>query len=157
MINVHLDEEARLTLEELAAHHRHGDIRRRARGLLALGKGHGTTVVSEVLGVTSQSVRNWSQWWEEKGLVGILDGHKGGRPAKLTAEMLETGKKCACEQPMTLREIAAGIRAAHPEAPSFSKDRLAIGLKALGLSFKRTRLGLKKNETRKPSARQGKP
>jgi transposase len=144
MINFKLDEEVRMTLEELASHHRHEDIRRRALGLLALGKGHGTTVVSDVLGVTSQSVRNWAQWWEGKGLVGILDGHKGGRPAKLTAEMLTTGKKLACEQPMTLREIAAGIREAHPESQAFSLDRLAIGMKALGLSFKRTRLGLKK-------------
>jgi len=151
MIKLKLDEEARMTLEEVAAHHRHADIRRRARGLLALGKGHGTTVVSEVLGVTSQSVRNWAHWWGKKGVSGILDGHKGGRPAKLTAEMLETGKQLACEQPMALREIAAGIRAAHPEAPSFSLDRLAIGLKARGLSFKRTRLGLKKNATPRPS------
>ena len=151
MISLKLDEEARVTLEELAAHHRHEDIRRRARGLLALAKGHGTTVVSEVLGVSSQSVRNWAQWWEDRGVVGILDGHKGGRPAKLTAEMLQTGKNCACEQPMTLREIAAAIRAAHPQAPSFSLDRLAIGLKALGLSFKRTRLGLKKNAIPRPS------
>jgi len=120
MINLHLDEEARMILEELAVHHRHEDIRRRALGLLALAQGHGTMVVSDVLGVTSQSVRNWAQWWEEMGLVGILDGHKGGRPAKLTAEMLETGKTVACEQPMTLREIAAGIRAAHPEAQAFS-------------------------------------
>mgnify|MGYP000930068398 FL=1 len=71
---------------------------------------------------------------------GILDGHKGGRPAKLTAEMLEGGNKLACGHPMTLREIAAGIRKAHPEAPEFSLDRLAVGLKARGLSFKRTRL-----------------
>ena len=147
MINLNLDEEVRMSLEELAAHHRYKDVRRRARGLLALAKGHGTTVVSDVLGVTSQSVRNWSRWFEERGLDGILVGHKGGRPAKLTAEMLETGKKCACEQPMTLREIAATIRVAHPEAPTFSLDRLAIGLKARGLSFKRTRLALKKNAT----------
>jgi len=157
MIDLTLDEESRLILEGLASHHRHADIRRRARGLLSLAKGHRTTVVADVLGVTSQSVRNWARWWGEMGVAGILDGHKGGRPAKLTAEMLETGKKCACEQPLTLREIAAGIRAAHPEAQTFSLDRLAIGLKALGLSFKRTRLGLKKNATPRRSPRQVKP
>lgn len=146
-----------MTLEELAAHHRHEDIRLRARGLLALAKGHGTTVVADVLGMTSQSVRNWAQWWEERGLAGILVGHKGGRPAKLTAEMLETGKKCACEQPMTLREIAAVIREVHPEAQTFSLDRLSIGLKARGLSFKRTRLSLKKNATPRHSPVRAKP
>ena len=148
MITLNLDEEARMTLEELAVHHRHGDIRLRARGLLALAKGHGTTVVSDILNVTSQSVRNWAQWWEVDGIVGILDGHKGGRPAKLTAEMLETGKICACAQPMTLHEIAAEIRAAHLAAQAFSLGRLAIGLKACGMSFKRTRLALKKTQRR---------
>lgn len=143
MIELRLEEAERIELEEVSACHRHDDIRRRARGLLALGKGYGSTVVAEVLGVSSQSVRNWAQWWKQRGLPGILGGHQGGRPAKLTAEMLETGRQLACQQPMLLREIAAGIRAAHPEAPSFSLDRLAIGLKARGLSFKRTRLGLK--------------
>lgn len=157
VIKVQLDEDSRMTLEELAVHHRHEDIRRRALGLLALSKGHGTTVVADVLGMTSQSVRNWAQWWEEKGVVGILDGHKGGRPAKLTAEMLESGKKLACGHPMTLREIAAGIRTAHPEAPEFSLDRLAVGLKARGLSFKRTRLSLKKNEAPMPLPKPEKP
>ena len=157
MINLNLDEESRMSLEEVAAHHRHEDTRRRARGLLALAKGHSTTVVSEVLGMTSQSVRNWARWWRESGLDGILVGHKGGRPAKLTAEMLETGKNCACKQPMTLREIAAVIRVAHPEAPAFSLDRLSIGLKARGLSFKRTRLSLKKNATPKHSPARAKP
>ena len=57
MIPLNLDEEARMTLEDLSAHHRHGDIRLRARGLLALAKGHGTTVVSDVLNVTSKSIR----------------------------------------------------------------------------------------------------
>ena len=157
MITLNLDEEARMTLEELAVHHRHGDIRLRARGLLALAKGHGTTVVSDILNVTSQSVRNWAQWWEVDGIVGILDGHKGGRPAKLTAEMLETGKICACAQPMTLHEIAAEIRAAHPAAQAFSLGRLAIGLKACGMSFKRTRLALKENATPMPSPEQATP
>lgn len=157
MIRLKLEEGARMTLEELAAHHHHDDIRRRAQGLLAMDKGHRVALVAEILGVTPQSIRNWAQWWEERGLVGLLVGHKGGRPAKLTTEMLATGKKLAMEQPMTLREIEAGIRAAHPEAPSFSLDRLAVGLKAQGLSFKRTRLSLKKNITPRPLPARGKP
>jgi len=157
MINFNLDEEARMALEDLAAHHRHGDVRQRARGLLALAKGHSTKIASDVLNVTPQSMRNWARWWEERGLAGILVGHKGGRPAKLTAAMLETGKNCACKQPMTLREIAAAIRAAHPEAQSFSLGRLAIRLKACGMSFKRTRLGLKKSATPRHSPARANP
>jgi transposase len=157
VIRVKLEESDRMTLEELAAHHRHDDTRRRARGLLALGKGHRIATVAEIFGVTSQCVRNWVHHWTERGADGLLLGHKGGRPAKLTVELLATGKKLALAQPMTLREIAAGIRAAHPDAPSFSLDRLSAGLKAQGLSFKRTRLSLKKNTTPRPSPTRGTP
>lgn len=151
MIRFELEEDARMTLEELAAHHRHADARRRARGLLALDKGYRISAVAEIFGVTSQCVRNWVHHWNGRGIVGLLLGHKGGRPAKLTAELLATGKNLAVAQPLTLREIAAGIRAAHPDAPSFSLDRLSVGLKAQGLSFKRTRLSLKKSMTPRPS------
>jgi hypothetical protein len=78
-------------------------------------------------------------------LVGILDGHKGGPPVKLTAQMLDFAAQIACKEALTLGKIAKLVQAQYPDAPSFSLDRLSIGLKARGLSFKRTRLSLKKS------------
>jgi hypothetical protein len=61
--------------------------------------------------------------------------------------MLDTAAEIARQEPLTLAKIAARIAERFPDAPSFSLDRLSTGLKARGLSFKRNRLSLKKNET----------
>lgn len=74
------------TLEDLSKHHRYGDFRRHALGLLALDAGHSVVEITEFLHVSDQPVYNWAKGWREKGLVGILDGHKGSPPVKLTAD-----------------------------------------------------------------------
>lgn len=137
---IELAEAERRTLEELSRNHPLRDFRLRALGVLALGKGHGLKLVSDILGVTAQSVGNWAKGW----LMGLLNGHKGGRPPKLTPAMLDTAEAAARAEARGLREIARRVKEAHPEAPPFSLDRLAAGLKARGLSWKRTRLSLKK-------------
>jgi transposase len=135
------------TLEQLSKFHRYPDFRRRALGLLALNSGRSVVDICEVLRVSDQPVYNWAKGWREQGLVGILDGHKGGAPVKLTAEILDAAAEMARQEPLTLAKIAARIAERFPDAPLFSLDRLSIGLKARGLSFKRNRLSLKKNET----------
>lgn len=142
---IELTEAERLTLEELSRNHPFRDFRIRALGVLALSKGHGPKVVSDILGVTVQTVYNWEKGWRSLGLMGLLNGHKGGRPPKLTATLLDTAETVARAEPCGLREIARRVKEAHPEAADFSLDRLAAGLKAHGLSWKRTRLALKKN------------
>lgn len=118
---------------------------------MALAKGHAPTVVADILGVTEASVYNWKKHWRSVGLMGLLNGHKGGRPPKLTAELLDTAEAVARAAPLPLHAIAACVKEAHPQAPTFSLDRLAVGLKARGLSFKRTRLSLKKSPRGRPS------
>jgi hypothetical protein len=34
--------------------------------------------------------------------VGLLDGHKGGRPAKLTEDLVDSGIEIAAVEPLTL-------------------------------------------------------
>lgn len=140
-----LTEVERLTLEEMSRNHPFRDFRPRALGVLALGKGHKPKVVADILGVTAQTVYNWEKRWRNLGLMGLLDGHKGGRPPKLTPALLDTAEAVARAEPCALKEIACRVREAHPGAADFSPDRLAAGLKARGLSWKRTRLSLKKS------------
>lgn len=148
---IELTEAERTTLEELSAHHPYPDFRRRALGILALAKGHKPAVVADVLGVSPPTPYNWAKAWRTLGLMGLLAGHKGGAPAKLTAAMLDTAENIARAAPYKLAEIAQQVRAAHPEAPDFSLDRLSAGLRARGLSFTRTRLSLKKDAARNNS------
>lgn len=75
-----LTEAERLTLEELSRNHPFRDLRLRALGVLALGKGHPQKVVADILGVTTQTVYHWENGWRCLGLMGLLNGHQGGRP-----------------------------------------------------------------------------
>lgn len=141
-----LTEIERETLSEMSKHHRFAGFRLRARGLLSLNAGLAPTVIAEVLGRSDQSVYNWAKWWREDGLIGILDGNKGGPPFKLTEALLDTAESIARTEPLTLAGIKQRVLALHPDAPDFSTDRLSAGLKKRGLSFKRCRLSLKKSE-----------
>jgi transposase len=134
-----------ITLQELADHHPFPDCRRRALGILALAKGHPYPLVAEVLGVTLPTPYNWAKAWRTRGLAGLLGGHQGGAPAKLTAALVDTAEAIARAAPCTLAQIDQGLRETHPDAPTFSLDSLAAHLKRRGLSFTRTRLTLKKN------------
>jgi hypothetical protein len=71
--------------------------------------------------------------------------------------MLDVAAEIARQEPLTLSKIAARVAERFPEAPTFSLDRLSVGLKARGLSFKRNRLSLKKNATSCSSGESRKP
>jgi transposase len=152
LLDVPLTREEVETLEQLSKHHRYADFRRRALGLLALNEGRSVVDIADMFRMSDQPIYNWARDWREKGLVGILDGHKGGAPVKLTAEMLDLAAEIARQEPLTLARIAARVAELLPEAPTFSLDRLSVGLKKRGLSFKRTRLSLKKNATKQNSS-----
>ncbi|KDB09305.1 hypothetical protein LIG30_1682 [Burkholderia sp. lig30] len=39
--------------------------------------------VAEKFGMSDQSIYNWARAWREQGVIGLLIGHKGGRPRAL--------------------------------------------------------------------------
>lgn len=92
--------------------------------------------ISGILRVTVPPVYKCARAWRERGLMGMLSGHVCGPPRKLTVELLDVAE-----------QIARQVHELHPEAPTFSVDRLSVGLRARGLSFKRNRLTLEKNAT----------
>lgn len=132
------------TLFQLSINHPWQDARRRAAGLLLLAKGEHPSTVATQCGVSPQSVYNWRNIWENVGIVGLIGGHVGGRPAKLTAAWIGTVLEIARTEALTLREIARRAEAVHGAAFPCSLDRLAAALRAHGFSFKRTRWSLKK-------------
>ncbi len=114
------------TLEPLSKFHPYPDFRRRALGLLALNSGRRGVDICEILRVSDQPVYNGAKGWREKGLVGILEGHKGGAPVKLTVERLDAAAEIARQEPLTLAKMAARVAVLFPAAPSFSLDRLSL-------------------------------
>ncbi|GGB55458.1 helix-turn-helix domain-containing protein [Oceanisphaera marina] len=146
-----LTAEEAITLDEMSKHHPFPDFRRRALALLALNDGTSVVQIAQLFRISDQPVYNWAKGWRTQGLAGILTGHKGGRPPKLTADMLDAAADIARSEPMTLAKLAARLHELYPEAPSFSLDRLSAGLRARNFSFKRTRLSLEKKEMSQPS------
>ena len=136
-----------LTLQEMAARHPYADFRRRALGLLALQRGHKVAHICELLQVSDQPVYNWAKGYRTQGLAGILDGHKGGAPRKLSDELVDAAVQIASEQALSLGQIAQQLHQRYPDAPSFSLERLSVWLKKRGLSYKRGRRSLKKSVT----------
>jgi len=64
-------------------------------GMLAVGMLLGRKVklteIASKLGVSGQSVYNWAHAWHDKGVCGLLVGHKGGHPLALSDAMIGRG------------------------------------------------------------------
>lgn len=141
-----LTAEELLKLEEMIRSHRFDDYRLKARGILAIAGEHKVKAIAQILGMSEKSVYNWAKWWREERFDGLFDGHKGGRPPKLTAELVAYAVEVATAQALTLAGIKKRVLERYPLAPDFSLYRLAVRLKEHQMSFKRCRLSLKKNE-----------
>lgn len=139
-----LNEHETALLMKLAQQHEKAYVRKRGLALLALAKGEDILSIATVLQVTDQAIRDWLHQWNADGIQGLMKLKKGGAPAKLTDDLIQIAVEIAQHQPMFLAEIAAHVRQQRPDAPEFSLDRLAVRLKERGLSYKRTRLTLKK-------------
>lgn len=136
------------TLFQLSINHPWRDARLRAAGLLLLSKGEHPTAIAQQCGVSHQSIYNWRHAWEQTGIVGLISGHAGGRPKKLSDAWLATVCELARSEALTLRGLVQRAEAIHGAAFPLSLDRLGVILRQSGFSFKRTRMSLKKAATR---------
>ena len=114
-----------------------------------LSQGKHPSVIGQQCGVSHQTIYNWRHAWEQEGLVGLISGHTGGRPRKLSEACLATVCELARTQALTLRGIVQRAEAIHGHPFPLSLDRLGVILRKNGFSFKRTRMSLKKTATRK--------
>jgi Winged helix-turn helix len=80
---VELTDAEKKTLQQLSRKHPHQDFRTRGLGLLELARGRRVNEIAVELEVSDKSVYNWARAWNDKGLCGLLVGHKGGRPRAL--------------------------------------------------------------------------
>lgn len=61
-------------------------MRQRAMGLRLLDSGKSPQAVAELLTVSVATVYNWHERWRSKGVAGLADKQRRGRPALATAE-----------------------------------------------------------------------
>lgn len=136
------------TLFQLSINHPWRDARLRASALLMLSKGEHPSAIGQQCGVSHQSIYNWRHAWEQDGLVGLISGHAGGRPKKLSEAWLTTVCELARTEALTLRGLVQRAEEIHGASFPLSLDRLGVILRKSGFSFKRTRMSLKKTATR---------
>jgi transposase len=141
---VELTEAEDTNLQQLSVNHKHRDMRTRATGVMLLGRKVKLTAIASKLGVSGQSVYNWAHAWHDKGVCGLLVGHKGGRPLALSDAMIATAIEAARAESMTLKQIAQHVEDVHGVPFPCCLDTLSAALKRAGFSYKRGRYSLKK-------------
>lgn len=139
------------TLQQMSINHSQRDTRTRAAGLLLLGRGIKPRAVAAQLGVSGQSVYNWSHAWRERGICGLVAAHNGGRNSLLSEAQIAVALEIARTEPLTLGRIAQRLEAVLNGPLPCKIETLGEALKRNGFSFKRNRFALKKSETRKRS------
>jgi transposase len=60
--------------------------RMRAHAILLSDEGYSVQEIAQIYGVCRQTVSSWIKAWENKGLVGLMDQARSGRPRKLSAQ-----------------------------------------------------------------------
>lgn len=143
---LNLSSESRQALEEIIQRSPNWRQRQRAQTLILLDDGLTTADVARLVGIHSRTVGNTRAGWFEGGLDSLLDAPRSGAPRKLSPEQIDTLVGAASAYPLTARELLAKHLADGGTPVHLNTIRTRI--KANGLVWKRTRLSLKKAETK---------
>lgn len=84
-----LSDEEQVTLNEAHRHHPSPRVRQRAQAILLNARGQTMTHLKRLFEVRLETVSSWLTGWEEKGLVGLSDLPRSGRPPRFTPEEVE--------------------------------------------------------------------
>jgi transposase len=140
-----LDKAEQETLRQLSLNHQWKEVRKRGLALLMLAAGEKLVTIQQELESSHQSVYNWLSLWNECGIAGILKVKRhGGRQAKLPEQWVERALDLARSSPYSARQIAHCLETEFEQILPCSLRTLRRTLKEGGMSYKRTRLSLKK-------------
>jgi len=84
-----LSEESVATLKEAMKNHARSSVRERARAILLSHKGFRVKDIAKIYDASRQTASNWIELWEKRGLAGLCDAPRSGRPSKLDREEKE--------------------------------------------------------------------
>jgi len=80
----------------------------RLHGVLLVAQGMSCPEVSRLLGDSPRTVEYWVRRFEERGLAGLVEGERSGRPRRLTDEQMDE-IKLVLRQPPEAVGIARGL------------------------------------------------
>ncbi len=73
-----------VTLEACSLHGPHPRQRRRALAILGHHRGQSLPQLAALFAVRYATVHDWLGAWQQGGIAGLAEGHRAGRPPKLT-------------------------------------------------------------------------
>ena len=97
------------TLEEAHKHHPQFRVRHRAQALLLSARGYSIVQLQRFLEVGRDTVSIWFDCWESKGVVGLFDEARSGRPPIFTLAEQDKLKAYVDENPHQLKEAATRL------------------------------------------------
>lgn len=138
---VQLGEVERNTLEQMVRHHWIGRSRQRAQTVLLLDKGLSLSEVASRQGIDKEPVAFHRDAWLERGVVGLRDLPRRGRPRPLLLE--EETRLCewATTEALSARDLQSRWVTAHEKQVSVAVVKAALIRN--GFVWKRTRTRLK--------------
>ncbi len=74
-------------------------LARRARALLLLEQGHSCVQTAKWVGLSDYHVRKWAKRFQERGVAGLREQPRPGRPPVFAPEVALSLVKLACERP----------------------------------------------------------
>lgn len=99
------------TLEEAYRNHPNHRVRQRAWGLLLSNRGYLAARLCELFEVRHETVSAWFENWETRGVVGLFDKPRRGRPAIFGADEQEKFIRYVDENPHQAKAAEARIQA----------------------------------------------
>lgn len=147
MACLQLDEVQDRTLHEMGIHHPHPSVRQRAQALQQLARGDTLAVVSARFGVHLNSVENWARWWRQRGLVGLFQPARPGRPPKWDATRQHALAELARQRSGGAHSLLEALG-----ATDICDDTARRYLRVQGLAYKRCRYDVKKSVMNRPFA-----
>jgi transposase len=139
------------TLREMGVFHDHAHTRMRAQAIVRLSQGLTLQQVADEFGVHLNSVEQWRQRWNKAGVAGLYEGIHTGRPPKWNEAQRRALRDLAEEQGGTAGALLRHFQQ-NRQQQAVSVDTIKRYLKKMGMSYKRYRYSLKKNETVLPSS-----
>ena len=136
-----LIETEKLTLLELMKNHISARARMRAHTVVLSSREFSIDQISSIYEVDRDTVSRWLDDWEKKGVVGLCDEERSGRPKRLTDEEEQKIKFLAEKEPRSIKNIRA--QAKKELKKDVSHSTIKRTLKKLGLAWKRVRKSLK--------------
>jgi transposase len=86
-------------------------FRQRAHAMLLSDKGYAREAIADILSVNRATVSLWIDAWEAKGIAGLRDGQRPGRPPIYDAAELARLRALVDEQPHQLKAAQARLEA----------------------------------------------